>query len=248
MPPTMGCCASSHMVHPQTWSPQFRTGFCCLTRQRRDDKLLELQGSSMPCQPASCNKGRMTREHLGCCSSFFKEVLCGNLLLYLLAPRLKFPIQLFPSAPIPVLIFSFSDGPILLASKSWSICPAFSAWASLFSQTSLSVLFILDLFFHFQPLPIPVPLCPTLLDQLILPLDLSPGHETNFLFQARQMEGLFTAQPVIQNNVTQAKEYTFLWSPLPFSHQPNCFKLNFPKQFKRTQMHRMGKTQHTVSV
>lgn len=40
------------------------------------------------------------------------------------------------------------------------------------------------------------------------------------------MEDLFTAQPVIQKNITQAKEYTFLWYitkeytfPLPFSQQ-----------------------------
>lgn len=136
-------------------------------------------------------------------------------------PKASYPaLQLFPSAPIPGLGFSFSDGPILLASKPWFMCPAFSAWASLISQTSLSFLLFLDFFFQFQPLLIPVPLCPMLFDQLILPLDLSPGHQTNFLFQAREMEDLFTAQPVIQNNITQAKEYTFLWSPLPFSQQP----------------------------
>lgn len=122
-------------------------------------------------------------------------------------PKASYPaLQLFPSAPIPGLGFSFSDGPILLASKSWFMCPAFSAWASLISQTSLSFLLFLDFFFQFQPLLIPVPLCPMLFDQLILPLDLSPGHQTNFLFQAREMEDLFTAQPVIQNNITQAKE------------------------------------------
>lgn len=58
-----------------------------------------------------------------------------------------------------------------------------------------------------------------LFDQLILFLNLSPDHQINFLLQAREMEYLFTAQPVIQNNVTQAKVYTFLRSPLTFSHQ-----------------------------
>lgn len=143
-----------------------------------------------------------------------REVLCGNLLFYLRAPRLKFPIQLFPSASHPSFGFSFSDGSTLLASKSWSICPAFSAWISVTSQTSLSILLSRTSFSNFSPS------ASHSLDQLILPLDLSPGHQTNFLFQAREIEDLSTAQPVIQNNITQAKENTFFWSPLPFSHQP----------------------------
>lgn len=131
----------------------------------------------------------------------------------------------YPALPIcshlspwlfPTLMVLFS----LLASAGLS-SPAFSTWASLTSQTSLSILLFLGCFFQSQPLPTPVPLCPALFDQLILLLNLSPSHQIKFLlFQAREMADLFTVQPVSQNNITQAKEYAFLQLPLPFSHQP----------------------------
>lgn len=155
MPPTTGCCASSHMVH-QAWSPRFRTGLCHLTRQRQDDNLLVLQGSRMLCQPASSNKGRMRSKHLGCCSSFLKErCSVGICYCYLLAPCLKFPIQLSSSSHLlPSQVWAFPSLMVLfflLASLGLCVllfqpglhsflrllCPFFFSWTS-FSNFSLS--------------------------------------------------------------------------------------------------------------
>lgn len=133
-------------------------------------------------------------------------------------PEVSYPVLPTCSHPsswlFPALVVLFS-----LASPGPS-SSAFSVWSSLMSQTSLSNLLFLGCFFQSQPLSTPVALCPTLFDQLILLLNFSPTQQINFLFQTKEIKDIFTAQPVIQNTLTQAKEYTFLQSPPPFSHQP----------------------------
>lgn len=132
MAPTMGCCASSHMVHLQTWSPQFRTGLCHLTRQRQDDNLLMLQGRGCCASLFPLTKGAWEGNTLGAALASWKR---GALWESAILPASPKPKVSYPALPICFLC-QFRAFPSLIVIFSLLSC-FFSLGFTYFSDFSV---------------------------------------------------------------------------------------------------------------